>query len=75
VKQMKAAGLLLRLQEYNLTWKDPELATMLNLTDFHDTKTTCPIPTLSHVHTPHTPHFKQSRHSMLWKPCTHVHTK
>jgi hypothetical protein len=74
VRHMKAADLLLWLQEYNLAWRDLELATMLNLPDFHDTKTTYPTLILSHVHTPHTQHFKQFRHSTLWKPCTHVHT-
>jgi hypothetical protein len=65
VKHMKAADLLLQLQEFNLACRDPELATILNLPDFHDTKTTYPIPTLSHVHTPHTQHSKQFRHSTL----------
>ncbi len=38
------------------------------------TKTTYPIPTLSHVHTLHAQHSKQFKYPTLRKPCTHVHT-
>ncbi len=73
VKYMKAADLLLRLQEFNLAWRDPLIATMLNFSCFPWHKTTYPIPTLSHVHTSHTQHSKQFIHSTMkaMYTCTH----
>jgi hypothetical protein len=42
VKYTKAANLLLRLQEFNLARRDPEIVTMLKFPLFHDTN--LPIP-------------------------------
>ncbi len=72
VKHTKAADQLSRVQEFNLAWGGPEIATTLNLPDFHDknylshTNTvTCAHPACSALQT-------QFKHPTLWKPCTHV---
>ncbi len=74
MRDKKAADMLLRLQEYNLAWSFPNWQPCLCFFMALMTKISYPMPTLLHVHAPHTQHFQNIRHSTLPKTCTHVRT-